>query len=132
MDVYDDMNRFFCGHCGVEFAALRRGGTLSLERLSAAVENPPPAAGNDRVAALEQQVAEATRQAAERQKIGLCAGGGLLLLGFLMTRVGGFVLGLSMILAGILIIGFVRKLGQKAQADIRNLQNRLDLLQLKL
>jgi ribosomal protein S27E len=36
LDIYDDMERFACGHCGTEMIVLRRGGTVALKVVTGA------------------------------------------------------------------------------------------------
>lgn len=66
LQVYGDMDRFACGYCGIELVVQRRGGTVVLRRVVAAIENVESA--TNRAAAelsltrLEREVAELTER----------------------------------------------------------------------
>lgn len=49
LDVYDDVGRFACQHCGTEMDVLRRGGTVSLRLVEAAIQRVQE--GTDKTAA---------------------------------------------------------------------------------
>lgn len=49
LDVYDDMDRFACGFCGVEMLVERRGGTVALRGVERAIERVQ--IGTDKTAA---------------------------------------------------------------------------------
>jgi hypothetical protein len=49
LDVYDDMERFFCGYCGTEMVVQRRGGTINLKGVTEAIKKVQ--IGTDKTAA---------------------------------------------------------------------------------
>jgi ribosomal protein S27E len=49
LDVYDDMDRFFCGYCGTGLIAQRRGGTVALKAVTEAIKKVQ--IGTDKTAA---------------------------------------------------------------------------------
>lgn len=49
LDVYDDMERFACGHCGTDWIAQRRGGTVALKAVTEAIQKVQ--IGTDKTAA---------------------------------------------------------------------------------
>jgi ribosomal protein S27E len=49
LDVYDDMERFACGHCGTEMIVQRRGGTIALKSVAEAIQKVQ--VGTDKTAA---------------------------------------------------------------------------------
>jgi ribosomal protein S27E len=49
LDVYDDMDRFTCSHCGTEMVAQRRGGTVALKAVTEAIRRVQ--VGTDKTAA---------------------------------------------------------------------------------
>jgi ribosomal protein S27AE len=49
LDVHDDMERFACGYCGTEMIVQRRGGTVTLKALTAAISKVQ--IGTDKTAA---------------------------------------------------------------------------------
>jgi hypothetical protein len=38
LNVYDDMERFFCGYCGTGMSVQRRGGAVILKTLTEAIQ----------------------------------------------------------------------------------------------
>src|SRR5208283_4389898 len=64
-----------------------------------------------------------------RKKQGFTAGAALLLTGYVIVRLGiGYLFGLGMLLAGIVVIGYVRRKDKAAQVDARILQAKIDAL----
>jgi ribosomal protein S27E len=49
LEVYDDMERFACGHCGTQMIAQRRGGTVTLKAVTEAIQKVQ--IGTDKTAA---------------------------------------------------------------------------------
>lgn len=138
LQIYDDMEQFACGHCGCAMAAQRRGGTVSLQIVSGDTGTartvsgpgvPAPALERlkDEAANLSKQRDALLNGTTERNKWGYSIGGALLLIGFFVTRSGsGFVIGLSMLMAGILTISFMRRTGKRVTADVKDLQTKID------
>ncbi len=122
LDIYDDMERLFCAHCGAAIAIERRGGTIALR--SANKIGPEP-----HLQDLSRQRDEIRVQQMTRKKQGFTAGAALLLTGYLVVRLGiGYLLGLGLLLAGIVIIGYVRRKDKSAQVDVRVLEAKIDAL----
>lgn len=49
LEIYDDMDQFACGYCGTPMMVQRRGGTVALRAVTAAIERVQ--SGTDRTAA---------------------------------------------------------------------------------
>ena len=136
LEVYDDMERFACGYCGTEIEVQRRGGTAVLKEVTAVYTGGLHQANNstDLVRLREEFQNLSKRREVmlhdkiERQKWGYLIGAGLLLVGFFVVRFGGFVMGLSGLMAGILTISFVRRIGKAMLADVRELDVKIDVL----
>jgi len=139
LEIYDDMEKFACGYCGHEIAVQRRGGTVVLHDLA---EDSRKARINtqkaDELLDLIRLKEEAQGLSRRRegmqtektnwQKWGYSIGSALLLVGFFAVRSGGFVKGLSMLMAGILTINFIRRKDKATIADVRELDLKIDLL----
>ncbi len=96
LDVYDDMDRFACGHCGATLAVQRRGGTVLLN-LAQPIHKVP--IGPDQTAAelalarlaeekqkLMKQREEQRKEKLQRTRWGFGIGGALLLAGIVTAR----------------------------------------------
>jgi DNA-directed RNA polymerase subunit RPC12/RpoP len=139
-DVYDDMERFACGYCGTEIVVQRRGGTVVLKSMAQATKNM--AAGADQTAAelalvrlkeeaegLSKRYDATQKERVERNKRGYIIGISLLLVGFVVVRSGySLMLGLSLLLAGIFTISYIRRHDKKVAVDLRELHAKLDVL----
>ena len=131
LDVYDDMDRFFCGQCGTGIAVDRRGGTVSLRIGPEASGAPITGSLKDEVQALSKRREKLLTGRIERNKWGFVGGVSLLALGFILVRTGlSFVFGLVMMLAGFMTIIYTRRIDKKVMADVRDLQSKIDLLNL--
>jgi hypothetical protein len=136
LEIYDDMERFACGYCGTEMSVQRRGGTAMLKAASAAsLEEHNRADKAADLARLKEEAQSLSKRREfmlnsriERQKWGYMIAVALLLLGFLVVRFGGFVIGLSALMAGILTINFIRRMGKTMLADVRELDVKIDVL----
>jgi predicted RNA-binding Zn-ribbon protein involved in translation (DUF1610 family) len=136
LEVYDDMERFACGYCGTEMAVQRRGGTAVLKPASAAsIEEHNRAEKAADLARLKEEAQSLSKRREvmlndkiERQKWGYLLAVGLFLGGFLIVRFGGFVIGLSALMAGILTINFIRRMGKSMLADVRELDVKINVL----
>jgi len=132
LDVYDDMDRFACGSCGAEIAVQRRGGTIVLQPVTEAVRKAPVGALTrlkDEAATLSQRCETMLHDRTEQKKRGFIIGVSLLLVGFVVVRTGySLMLGLFILLAGIVTISYVRRHDKKVMQDVRDLQNKLDVL----
>jgi hypothetical protein len=65
----------------------------------------------------------------DRKKWGYGIGVVFLLIGFFVVRSGnGFVFGLSVLLAGILTISYIRRSDKRTSADLRELQAKIDII----
>lgn len=140
MEVHDDMDRFACGYCGTEIAVQRRGGTIVLKSITQAVKNMPT--GADKTSAelalmrlkeeaqnLSKRYDAMLKEKIERNKRGYVMGVSLLLFGFVVVRSGyGLVVGLSLLVAGIFTISYIRRHDKKVLADLRELHAKLDVL----
>jgi hypothetical protein len=101
MKVYDDMDRFFCGHCGAGIEAQRRDGTVVLK-----VAGPPT-----------QRPETTLTTNAEQKKWGYLIGICLVALGFTLVRSGiSFLFGLCMLLGGFVAISYARRMGKRVSA----------------
>jgi ribosomal protein S27AE len=143
LDVYDDMERFFCGNCGAGMAVERRGGTVILvfeEKMTLADASSQPGAGNaaelpysgrfkEDAQNLSKQRDEIMNQRTEQKKRGFVLGAALLLGGYVVVKLGiGFVLGLGILLAGIVVIVYVRRKDKSVLADVRLIEAKIDAL----
>jgi ribosomal protein S27E len=141
LDVYDDMERFACGYCGTDIAVQRRGGTVVLKSMTQAVKSAATGATDQTSAelALMRLKEEAgnlskrydamLKDRAERNKLGYIIGGSLLLIGFVVVRSGyGLMVGLSLLLAGIFTISYIRRHDKKVALDLRELHAKLDVV----
>jgi ribosomal protein S27E len=132
LDVYDDMERFACGHCGSEIAVERRGGTVVLKMAASADKTSSEAvlmrlreeAGN-----LSKRYDAMLKDRIERNKLGYIIGVSLLLIGFVVVRSGyGLGVGLCLLLAGIFTISYIRRHDKKVALDLRELHAKLDVV----
>jgi hypothetical protein len=100
MKVYDDMDRFFCGHCGAGMEAQRRDGTVVLK-----VASPP-----------SNQPKTTLTTTAEQKKWGYPIGICLVAMGFTLVRSGiSFLFGLCMLLGGFVAITYTRRIGKRVR-----------------
>lgn len=100
LDVYDDMTRFACSYCGAEMVVQRRGGTVALKAIEAAIQKVQ--VGTDKTAAelalvrLKEDYAnlrsgwEAEKKRMEIEESG-CLGGLLDAFGKLSLAIGGLL-----------------------------------------
>lgn len=139
LEIYDDMERFSCGNCGQEIAVQRRGGTVVLHGLAdgsrkARIDIQRAAELLDLTRLKEEAQGLSRRrdgmltEKINWQKWGYLIGSALLLVGFFVVRSGGFVKGLSMLMAGILTINFIRRKDKATMAEVRELDLKIDLL----
>ena len=136
LEIYDDMERFACGYCGMEILVQRRGGSAVLKAVSAVSTGDLHHANNsaDLVRLREEFQNLSKRREVmlhdkiERQKWGYLIGAVLLLSGFFVVRFGGYVIGLSGLMAGILTVSLVRRIGNAMLADVRELDVKIDVL----
>jgi ribosomal protein S27AE len=141
LEVYDDMERFACGHCGAGMEVQRRGGAIVLRVVTEAARKAQDDA--DKTALTELTLRRLKEEAEtlskrrgdmltgriDRKKWGLIVGIALLAMGFVLVRFGhSFVLGLSLLLAGIITISYVRRNDKKVLADVREVQTKIDVL----
>jgi hypothetical protein len=128
--VYDDMRRFACGYCGTEIVVQRQGGTVVLKEVSAVSRGELLRANNsaDLVRLREEFQSLSKRREVmlhdkiERQTWGYGIGAALLLVGFFVVRSDGFVMGLSVLMAGILTIS------KTVLTDLREFDVKIDVL----
>ena len=140
LEIYDDMERFACGHCGVGMEVQRRGGAVVLRVVTDAprkahVDSDGTAAEltlgrlKEEAETLSRRREEMLTGRNDRKKWGYVVGISLLAAGFVIVRSGnGFVLGLSILLAGIITISYIRRSDKKVLADVREIQTRIDVL----
>jgi len=132
LEVYDDMDQFACGHCGVQMAVQRRGGTVVLNALTPAINKTPGStdqALKEEAGNLSKQYDAMLNRKTERNKQGYILGISLLVIGFVVVRSGySLVVGLCLLLAGIFIISSIRRNGKKALSDARELHAKIDVL----
>ena len=139
LEIYEDMERFTCGYCGAELAVQRRGGTVVLHVVEA--ESRKTRIDTNKIPEeldlihLKEEVETLSRrreliqkEKAERQKWGFVIGAALLLVGFLAVRFGRFGMGLSLLMAGILTINFIRRKDKTVLVDVRELDLKIDVL----
>jgi len=141
LDVYDDMDRFACGYCGTEMAVQRRGGTIVLQPITDAVRKAPEVNADnpsreltlihlkEEAKTLSDRSQAMLSDRAEQKKRGFIIGASLLLVGFVVVRTGfSFIGGLAILLAGIFTISYVRRHDKTVMQNVRELQNKLDVL----
>jgi hypothetical protein len=138
LDVYDDMERFFCGNCGAGMTVERRGGTVLLTfagKMTLAdppVNQPPyhpPPRFREDVQTLSTRRDEILNQRTEQKKRGFMIGAALMLVGFSIVQLGiGLVFGLGMLLAGLVVIVYVRRKDKSVMADVRLMDAKIDAL----
>jgi predicted RNA-binding Zn-ribbon protein involved in translation (DUF1610 family) len=136
LEIYDDMERFACGYCGTEMAVQRRGGTAVLKAATAAsLEDHNRVDKAADLARLKEEGQGLSKRREvmlndkiERQKWGYLLAVALFLVGFFLVRFGGFVIGLSALMAGILTINFIRRMGKTMLADVRELDVKISVL----
>jgi ribosomal protein S27AE len=140
LELYDDMNQFACGNCGATMEVQRRGGAIVLRVLSWAVGEvqiggrstaAPPALGRLREEAgnLVKRREAMLNERAARKKWGYGIGIALLSIGFFVVRSGnGFVVGLSVLVAGMFTISYIRRSDKRVSADLRELQAKIDVM----
>jgi len=122
LDVYEDMQQFFCGACGAKMAAERRGGTVVLT-------SAHKTAAREDVQSLSKQRDEMLAQEALAKKQGFGVGAALLLAGYIIVRLGiAYLFGLGVLLAGIGLIAYVRRKGKSVRMDVRLIQAKIDAL----
>jgi ribosomal protein S27E len=140
LEVYDDMDRFACGYCGTEITVQRRGGTVVLKSVTQAIKTVPT--GTDKTTAelalmrLKEEAQNLSRrydamlkERIEQNKRGYLMGVSLLIIGFAVVRSGyGLLVGLSVLIAGIFTISYIRRHDKKVLADARELHAKLDVL----
>jgi ribosomal protein S27E len=138
LEVYDDMERFSCGSCGTGLTVQRRGGTVTLGVAEAfqKIQNGAPAAGELPLARLQDERQKLTSRreaivysAEQRRKLGFGIGVALLLIGFLNAAFGRFAVGFIFFAIGILTVKYVRRSGNKVQAQAREINAQIDLLE---
>ncbi len=132
LEVYDDMERFACGHCGTEIAVERRGGTVIL---NAAAGRDKPSAElalvrlKEEAGDLSKRYDAMLKERVERNKRGYIIGISLLLIGFVVVRTGySLVMGLGLLIVGIFTISYIRRHDKKVALDLRELHAKLDVL----
>ena len=125
LEVYDDMERFACGHCGTEIAVERRGGTVIL---NAAAGRDKPSAElalvrlKEEAGDLSKRYDAMLKERVERNKRGYIIGISLLLIGFVVVRTGySLVMGLGLLIVGIFTISYIRRHDKKVALDLREL-----------
>ena len=140
LEVYDDVERFACGYCGAEVEVQRRGGTIVLRVVTGAVGRvqmgTEPTVAELALRRLKEEAENLSKRREamltdriDRKKWGYLIGVALLLIGFFVVRSGnGFVVGLSVLMAGILTISYVRRSDKRALADVRELQAKIDVI----
>ena len=138
LEIYDDMDQFRCGYCGAEMAVRHRGGTVVLEVVTTTSIKETIRIDKGEELDLIRLKEEAQSLLNRRegmlkenmiwQKRGYLAGTALLLVGFMVVRFGGFVIGLSAMMGGILTINFVRRSCKTRLADVRELDVKIDVL----
>ena len=140
LQVYDDVDRFVCGHCGATVEVQRRGGTIVLRIVTGAVGKAQigaePAVAELALRRLKEEAENLSKRREAmvnerigRKKWGYVLGVALLLIGFFVVRSGsGFVVGLSVLMAGILTISYIRRSDKRVLADLRELQAKIDVI----
>jgi len=139
LEIYDDIDRFACGHCGAAFEVQRRGGTIVLKLVTEATPKVPSGADRPAQPALVRLKEEADglskrcdamlSEWGERKKRAYILGVSLLLIGVVVVRSGyGLVVGLSLMLAGIFTVSYIRRHEKKVLAEVRELHNKIDVL----
>jgi ribosomal protein S27AE len=140
LEIYDDVDRFACGNCGAATEVQRRGGTVVLRAVTAAIgkvqSGTEPTVADLALGRLKAETATLSRQREavlreriNRKKWGYGIGVAFLLIGFFVVRSGnGFVVGLSVLLAGILTGNYIRRSDKRTSADLRELQAKIDVI----
>jgi ribosomal protein S27E len=140
LEVYDDVEQFACGNCGAAMQVQRRGGTIVLRVLSGAGEavqigGQPTAAElslgrlRDEAGNLAKRREDMQNERIARRKWGYGTGVALLLIGFFVERSGSsFVIGLSLLMAGVLAISYIRRSDKRVLASVRELQAKIDVI----
>ena len=136
LDVYDDMDGFFCGQCGSKIAVQRRGGTVVLTSPSNKVQVGPDRAAELDLVRLKEEAQKLSQrreamltESAHGKKWGYLAGMALVLIGYSLVRFGlGFVMGLGFLLAGFITISAIRRNSKKALGDVRQLDAKIQVL----
>lgn len=137
-DVYDDMERFFCGGCGTAMTVERRGGTVRLAADESAKKiyddgktTGTPAAGRLQD---ERQKLNSRRQAIldegeQRTKLAYIIGAAFLLIGFVNAAFGHLAYGFVFFVVGILTVKFARKSSTKMQSQTKEIDAQIALLE---
>ena len=131
LEIYEDMERFACGHCCTQMEVQRRGGTVALRLVAAD-------SGNDQagtLSRLKQEVENLSKQEKallqagnDRKKWGYGIGAGLMLLGFFLVRSShAFLSGMAVMFSGMFAISFLRRYDKKVMSDVRDLQAKIDI-----
>lgn len=133
LDLYDDMDRFACGHCGAEMTVQRRGGTVVLKSMTQAADKTSAELALTRLKEeaenLSKRYDSTLKDRIERNKRGYIIGVSVMLVGFVVVRTGySLVLGLGILLAGIFTISYIRRHDKKVAVDLRELHSKLDVL----
>jgi len=130
LDVYDDMDRFACGYCGTEMAVQRRGGTIVLQPVTENSSRKVTLTNlKEEAETLSKRCESMLSDRAEQKKRGFIIGASLLLVGFVVLRTGfSFLGGLAIMLAGIFTISYVRRHDKTVMQNVRELQNKIDVL----
>jgi ribosomal protein S27AE len=133
LDLYDDMDRFACGHCGTEMTVQRRGGTVVLKSMTQAADKTSAELALTRLKEeaenLSKRYDAMQKDRIEGNKRGYIIGVSVMLVGFVVVRTGySLVLGLGILLAGIFTISYIRRHDKKVAVDLRELHAKLDVL----
>ena len=130
LDVYDDMERFFCGKCGAGALVERRGGTVVLKPLEpVSAEAPPRDHHRPDIQSLSRKREEILTQRTLEKKQGFGIGASLLLAGLFLVKLGiAYLLGLFILLAGIVVIVYVRRKDKSVLVDLRVIDAKIDAL----
>jgi ribosomal protein S27E len=140
LDVYDDMDRFSCGCCGIELTIQRRGGTVALKVVTEAIEKVQ--IGTDKTAAelaiaryeselkdLRASEASLSKNDSANSCTGVGCGGTMLVVGLFLAASGtatGWWLVLGSVAAGVVLFYEQRKNQAKLQTlrvGIRQLED---------
>jgi hypothetical protein len=140
LDLYDDVQRFACALCGAVMEVRRRGGTAAVLGLADSVEESEISPKSTDVALALRRLGEDAENLAkqrermmnirsDRKRWGYVAGVGLILFGLFIVRFGiGSLVGLSVLMAGILTIIYIRRSDKRMVTDGRELQAKIDVL----
>jgi DNA-directed RNA polymerase subunit RPC12/RpoP len=141
LEVYEDMDRFACGHCGTEMLVQRRGGTVALKAVTEAIKKVQ--IGTDKTAAelaiarYESELKELRENEAKLSKAdsansctGIGCGGIIFVVGLLLVTHGddsgaGWVLVVGCVAAGIAL--FVQQ--RNNQAKLQGIRMRMGQLE---